>query len=103
MAGHPSRKNLDSALSFLLALTQSSCEVIILSVLKQNSIRDVQLAKHLKPLKKLFLLTLLRGQDKNTYIRALASALYRHKYVSFKEGSDLANLTREDIVILKTL
>ena len=48
-------------------------------------------------------LTLLSGQDKNTYIRALTYAFCRHKYVSFREGSDLANLTREDIVILKTL
>lgn len=84
------------------ALTQSSCDVIVLSMLKQNSIRDVQLAKHLKPLKKLFGLYLLRGQDKNTYINA-ASAFYSHKYVQFKEGSDLANLTREDILIFKSL
>ena len=72
-------------------------------MLKQNSIREVQLAKHLKPLKKLFALSLLRGQDKNTYIRAAASAFYSHKYVEFREGSDLANLTREDILILKSL
>lgn len=49
------------------------------------------------------MLTLLRGQDKNTYVRALASTLYRQKYVSFKEGADVASLTREDVVIVKTL
>ena len=49
------------------------------------------------------MLTLLRGQDKNTYVRAVASALYRNKYVSFKEGADVANQTREDVVIVKTL
>ena len=60
-------------------------------------------SKHLHPLKKLFILTLLRRQDKNTYIRALASSLYRQKYVSFEEGADVANLTREDVVIVKTV
>ena len=49
------------------------------------------------------MLTLLRGQDKNTYVTAVASALYRNKYVSFKEGADVANLTREDVVIVKTI
>ncbi|XP_078362740.1 uncharacterized protein LOC144646906 [Oculina patagonica] len=78
------------------SLTQSSCDVIVLSMLKKNSIREIQLMKDLKPLKKLFALSLLRGQDKNTYIRAAASAFYSHKYVSFRDGADLANLTRED-------
>ena len=49
------------------------------------------------------LLTLLSGQDKNTYIRALKSDFCRHKCISFRECSDLANLTREDISFLKTL
>ncbi|KAL9981202.1 hypothetical protein ACROYT_G009873 [Oculina patagonica] len=60
------------------SLTQSSCDVIVLSMLKKNSIREIQLMKDLKPLKKLFALSLLRGQDKNTYIRAAASAFYSH-------------------------
>lgn len=83
-------------------LTQSSCEAILLTVLKKCSIRDIQLVKHLQPLKKMFGLSLLRGQDKNTYIRALAAALLSNKYVSFKEDSDLANLTIKDIEILKS-
>lgn len=83
-------------------LTQSSCEAILLAVLKKCSIRDIQLVKHLQPLKKMFGLSLLRGQDKNTYIRALAAALLSNKYVSFKEDSDLANLTIKDIEILKS-
>ena len=53
--------------------------------------------KHLQPLKKMFGLSLLRGQDKNTYVRALAAALLSKEYVSFKEDSDLANLTIKDI------
>ena len=49
-------------------------------------------------------LSLLRGQDKNTYINntALAAAL-NNNYVSFTDGSDLANLTTKDIKILKTV
>ena len=69
----------------------------------KNSIRDVQVDKHLRPLKKLFNLTLLRGQDKNTYVRAIANVLYMHKYISFKNAADMANLTREDIDILRSL
>ena len=83
-------------------LTHSSCEAILLAVLKKCSIRDIQLVNYLQPLKKMFGLSLLRGQDKNTYIRALAAALLRSKYVSFKEDSDLANLTIKDIEILKS-
>ena len=73
-------------------------------MLEKCSIRDIQLAKHLQPLKKMFGLSLLRGQDKNTYINstALAAAL-NNNYVSFTDGSDLANLTTKDIKILKTV
>lgn len=84
-------------------MTQSSSEVVVLATLNKNSIRDVQVEKHLRPLKKLFNLSLLRGQDKNTYVRAIANALFSHKYISFKEGADLTNLTREDIDILRSL
>ena len=56
-------------------MTQSSCEAILLAVLIKCSTRDIQLVKHLQPLKKMFGLSLLRGQDKNTYVRALAAAL----------------------------
>ena len=51
----------------------------------------------------MFGLSLLRGQDKNTYIRALAAALLNNNYVSFTDGSDLGNLTIKDIKILKTV
>ena len=54
-------------------LTQSSCIAILLAVLKKCSTRDIQLVKHFQPLKKMFGLSLLRGQDKNTFVRALAS------------------------------
>lgn len=84
-------------------MTQTSCEVVVLAVLNKNSISDVQVDKHLRPLKKLFNLTLLRGQDKNTYVRAIANALYTHKYISLKDAADRANLTREDIDILRSL
>ena len=52
----------------------------------------------------MFGLSLLRGQDKNTYINntALAAAL-NNNYVSYTDGSDLANLTTKDIKILKSV
>lgn len=84
-------------------MTQSSCEVVVLAMFNKNSVRDIQVGKHLQPIKKLFDLSLLRGQDKNTYVRAIANALFTHKYISFKEDADLGNLTREDIDILKSL
>ena len=84
-------------------MIQLSCDVVILTVLKQYSIRDLQLVKHLKPLKKLLGLSLLRAQDTNTYIRAVANSLFSHSYISCREGSDLANLTGEDIQIVKSL
>lgn len=81
-------------------MTQGSCDVVVLTFLQKNSIQDIQLVKYLTTSKKLFNLTLIRGQDKNTFIRAVANSLYIHKYISFKEGSDLVNLKREDINIL---
>ena len=90
-------------LSCTVGMTQSSSEVVVLATLNKNSIRDVQVEKHLRPLKKLFNLSLLRGQDKNMYVHAIANALFSHKYISFKEGADLTNLTIEDIDILRSL
>lgn len=81
-------------------MTQGSCDVVVLTFLQKNSIQDIQLVKYLTTSKKLFKLTLIRGQDKNTFNRAIANSLYIHKYISFKEGSDLVNLKREDINIL---
>lgn len=81
-------------------MTQGSCDVVVLTFLQKNSIQDIQLVKYLTPSKKLLKLTLIRGQDKNTFIRAIENSLYIHKYISFKEGSDLVNLKREDINIL---
>lgn len=81
-------------------MTQGSCDVVVLTFLQKNSIQDIQLVKYLTTSKKLFNLTLIRGQDKNTFIRAIANSLYIHKYISFKEGSDLVNRKREDINIL---
>ena len=49
-------------------MTQASCDVVVLTFLQKNSIQDIKLFKHLTPLKKLFKLTLIRGQDKNTFI-----------------------------------
>ena len=58
--------------SFLAELTQVSCDCIVMVALEKASIEKIQRAKDLEKLKKLFGLTLLRGKDKSTYIRAIA-------------------------------
>ena len=84
-------------------MTQASCECIILAVLKKNTVKDVSLVKDLVPLKKNFMLSLLRSQDKNTHIRAIANSFYEQGYISIKAGVNLENLTREDITVAKSI
>ena len=81
-------------------LTQESCDVIIMVVLKKESVKDIQLVKHLSKLKKLFKLTLLRGQDKNTHIRACANSLLSNGYVDL-EGNNFKNLKRDEVKLIK--
>ena len=64
-------------------MTQGSCDVVVLTFLQKNSIQDIQLVKYLTTSKKLFNLTLIRGQDKNTFIRAIANSLYYNSQVHF--------------------
>ena len=70
-------------------------------VLEKPSIEKVQWAKELEKLKKVFSLTLLRGKDKNTFIRAIASALVQYGYVKISDNADLAHLTRDEVKIVK--
>ena len=49
----------------------------------------------------MFGLTLLRGKDKNTFIRAIASALVQYGYVKITDDADLAHLTRDEVKIIK--
>ena len=69
---------------------------------EQKSIRDVSLLKDLAPLKKTFLLSLLRGQDKTTHVRAIAKVLYDDGYITIKEGASIKNLSMEDITVVKS-
>ena len=64
--------------------------------------KKIQRAKELEKLK-LFRLTLLRGKDKNTYERAIATALVQHGYVKINEDANLANLKREEVKLVKNL
>ena len=65
--------SIDKLLFILFVdMTQASCECIILALLNKKSIRDVSLLKDLAPLKKKFSMSLLRGQDKTTHVRAIA-------------------------------
>ncbi|KAL9977017.1 hypothetical protein ACROYT_G014377 [Oculina patagonica] len=85
------------------SMTHASCECIILAVLKKNTVKDVSLVKDLVPLKKNFMLSLLRSQDKNTLIRAIANSFYEQGYISIIAGVNLENLTREDITVVKSI
>ena len=71
--------------------------------LNVNSIKDVQMSRQLLPLKKMFRLSYLRGQDKNTHVRAIANAFLENNYVKIEEGADLAKLTRDDVACVKEL
>lgn len=86
---------------FFLDLTQASSDVIVMVALKLNNIKEVQMMKHLYPLKKLFGLSLLRGQDKNTYVRAIANSLLELNYVEVTADADLVKLKREDVTSIK--
>ena len=72
-----------------------------MTVLEKPSIEKIQWAKELEKLKKMFGLTLLRSKDKNTFIRAIASALVQYGYVKITEDADLAHLTGDEVKIAK--
>ena len=86
------------AFFFLLAgLTQASCNCIVMVALEKPSVDKMQRATDLEMLKKLFGLSLIRGKDKNTNIRAIiVCSLIEHGYIKIEDNADLAynNLTR---------
>ena len=85
------------AFFFLLAgLTQASCNCIVMVALEKPSVDKMQRATDLEMLKKLFGLSLIRGKDKNTNIRAIVCSLIEHSYIKIEDNADLAynNLTR---------
>ena len=84
-------------------LTQASCDCIVLVALDKQSVANVQRSKELEKLKKFFGLSHLRGKDKNTFIRAIASALIQHGYVEADKDADLANLKRDQLKTVKKL
>lgn len=77
--------------------------MILMVALEKMHIKDVLYGKDLVPLKKKFQLTMLRGQDKNTFVRALANSLFKNGYVhvAMDDGAELKNLRREDIKKVK--
>lgn len=89
-------------LYFFSDLSQDSCDSIVLTFLGKNSIKDVQVIKELHPIKKNFKLSLLRSHDKQTYIRAISRALIDRGYIDLKDGANKKNLTKEDIIVLKS-
>ena len=64
--------------------------------LENPSVDKMQRATDLEMLKKLFGLSLIRGKDKNTNIRAIVCSLIEHGYTKIEDNADLAynNLTR---------
>lgn len=91
-------------INFLLFsdLTQNSADLMVMAVLKKPSIKDVKM-NHLHKLRKMFNLSLLRGKDKYTHVRAVANSLYSEGYIKIAEEANLASLTRDDISVVKTL
>ena len=73
-----------------------------MAVLKKPSIKDVKM-NHLHKLRKMFNLSLLRGKDKYTHVRAVANSLKSEGYINIAEEANLASLTRDDISVVKTV
>lgn len=92
------------AFFFLAGLTQASCDCIVMVALENPPVDKMQRATDLEILKKLFGLSLIRGKDKNTNIRAIACSLIEHgyRYIKIEDNADLAynNLTRNQTVLL---
>lgn len=84
-------------------LTQASAETILMVLLEKGSVKDISLMKHLIPLQKKLNLKLLRGKNTNQFIRAIANTLLIEGYVSITNTDKKANLTREDIKIVKKI
>lgn len=59
---------------FLVDMTQSIADLIVMMVLEKLLIKDVKMDE-LHKLKKIFSLSLLRGKDKPTHVRAIPNAL----------------------------
>lgn len=55
-------------------MTQSIADLIVMMVLEKLLIKDVKMDE-LHKLKKIFSLSLLRGKDKPTHVRAIPNAL----------------------------
>lgn len=68
-------------------------------VLEKESVKDISLMKHLIPLH----LKLLRGKNKNQFIRAIANSLLFEGYMPITNTDKKANLTREHIKIVKEM
>lgn len=76
---------------------------MMMVVLQKGSIKDIQVHKHLVPLKRLFRLSCLRAQEKNTYVKALANAVLKHGYIKLDKEADPKNIKRGDISVVKAL
>jgi len=66
----------------------------LMVVFQKETIKDIQMKKHLLPLKK-------RGQDKSTLITAIANSLIENNYVSLE--CDKENLHKDGIKKIKQL
>ena len=74
-------------------MTQSTADLIVMIFLEKSSIKDVKMDQ-LHKLKKSFSLSLLRGKEKPTHVRAIANALSTEGYIKISEEANWASLTR---------
>ena len=83
-------------------MTQSTGDLIVMAVLGKPSIKDVKM-ENLHKLRKTFNLSLLRGKDKFTHVRAIANSLINEGYIKIANDASLASLTRSDLTVVKVL
>ena len=95
-------RNINFHLFFALDMTQSTAQLIVMTVLGKTSIKDVKMDQ-LHKMRKMFNLGLLRGKDKMTHVRAIANSLNSEDYIALSEGADHGSLTRNDVQIVKEL
>ena len=94
--------SLNNTSKSLTDLSQDSCNTILLVYLNKSSVKDIQMVKHLKPLKSAFKLSMLRSQNKEAYIRALANALILNGDIQVSKDADLKRLTRDSVIVVKS-
>ena len=89
---------------FILDMPQTTADLIVMVALGKPSIKEVKMDQ-LQKMKKVFNLSLLRGKDKMTHIRAIANSLRNEGYITIPESKeeDQGSVTRGDVKVVKEI